>query len=64
MDDTIVPLRATLAQAGNENVALSILVCPLIRGTSSMIPSGTETKGYVKSDTKVQIDIIKEDDVE
>ncbi len=64
VDDTIVPLRATLAQAGNENVALSLMVCPLIRGTSSMIPSGTETKGYVKSDINVQLDLIKENDVD
>ncbi len=54
MDNTIVPLRATLSQTGHENVALSFLVCPFIKGTSSMIPSGTETKAYVNYDTKVK----------
>ncbi len=44
VDNTIVPLRATLSQTGYENAALSLLVCTFIKGTSSMIPSGTETK--------------------
>lgn len=55
VDNTRVPLRASLSQEGSEQVALSWLVCPFITGTSSMIPSGTETKAYVDYDTKIRI---------
>ena len=53
-DKTIVPLRANLSQTGDEKVALSWMICPFIKGTQSMIPSGTETKAYVDYDTKVE----------
>ena len=56
VDDTRVPLRANLSQTGDEKVALSWMVCPFIKGTSSMIPAGTETKAYVDYDTKIKID--------
>lgn len=54
VDNTKVPLRSSLSQTGDERVALSWLVCPFIKGTQSMIPSGTETKAYVDYDTKVE----------
>ncbi len=56
IDNTRVPLRANLSQTGDEKVALSWLVCPFIKGTSSMIPAGTETKAYVDYDTKIKIE--------
>jgi len=56
VDNTRVPLRANLSQAGDEKVALSWMVCPFIKGTSSMIPAGTETKAYVDYDTKTKIE--------
>ncbi|MCR4290216.1 MAG: hypothetical protein NUV86_08145 [Candidatus Scalindua sp.] len=55
VDNTIVPLRANLSQTGDEKVALSWMVCPFIKGTQSMIPSGTETKAYVDYDTILKI---------
>lgn len=55
VDNTRVPLRASLSQTGEEKVALSWMVCPFIKGTSSMIPAGTETKAYVDYDTKINI---------
>ncbi|MFZ2405434.1 MAG: hypothetical protein WAW41_09885, partial [Methylobacter sp.] len=42
-DNTRIPLRASLSQEGDERVALSWMVCPFIKGTSSMISAGTET---------------------
>lgn len=56
VDNTRVPLRAQLSQIGDEKVALSWLVCPFIKGTSSRIPAATETKAYVDYDTVVTID--------
>lgn len=55
VDGTRVPLRANLSQTGDEKVALSWMVCPFIKGTSSLIPAGTETKAYVDYDTKITI---------
>ena len=55
VDNTMVPLRATLSQHGEEKMAVSFLFCPFIKGTSSMIPVGTETKAYVDYDTKIQV---------
>lgn len=55
VDNTIVPLRANLSQTGDEKVALSWMVCPFIKGTQSMIPSGTETKAYVDYDTILKV---------
>lgn len=55
IDNTRIPLRANLSQEGDERVALSWMVCPFIKGTSSMIPAGTETKAYVDYDTKINI---------
>lgn len=55
VDNTRLPLRANLSQEGDEKVALSWMVCPFIKGTSSMIPAGTETKAYVDYDTKVKV---------
>ncbi len=54
VDDTRVPLRATLSQHGDEKVALSYVLCPFIKGTTAMIPAGTETKAYVDFDTKIE----------
>lgn len=61
MDNTIVPLRATLSQTGYENEALSLLVCTFIKGTSSMIPSGTETKALtlIQKLTEVVVSLIQ-----
>ena len=42
VDNTRVPLRANLSQTGDEKVALSWMVCPFIKGTSSIIPGGTD----------------------
>ena len=56
INNTRVPLRANLSQIGGEKVALSWMVCPFIKGTSSMIQAGTETKAYVDYDTKIEID--------
>lgn len=56
VDGTRVPLRANMSQSGDEKVALSWMVCPFIKGTSSMIPAGTETKAYVDYDTKLKIE--------
>jgi len=56
VDNTKVPLRANLSQTGDEKVALSWIVCPFIKGTSSTIPVGTETKAYVDYDTKIKIE--------
>jgi len=56
VDNTRVPLRAQLSQTGDEKVALSWMVCPFIKGTSSRIPAATETKAYVNYDTVVTID--------
>lgn len=55
IDNTKVPLRANLSQEGDERLALSWMFCPFIKGTSSMIPAGTETKAYVDYDTKINI---------
>lgn len=56
IDNTRVPLRANLSQTGDEKVALSWMVCPFIKGTSSMIHAGTETKAYVDYDTRIKIE--------
>jgi len=56
VDDTRVPLRANLSQTGDEKVALSWMICPFIKGTSSVIPAGTETKAYVDYDTTIKIE--------
>ena len=56
VDYTIVPLRASLSRVGEEKLAVSFLFCPLIKGTSSMIPAGTEAKAYVEYDTKILVD--------
>lgn len=55
VDGTRVPLDASLSQSGDEQVALSYMICPFIKGTSSMIPAGTETKAYVEYDTKISL---------
>jgi len=55
VDGTRVPLRASLSSTGNEQVALSYLICPLIKGTSSRVPAGTESKAHVDYDTRVTI---------
>ena len=55
VDDTRVPLRAQLSQTGDEKVALSWMVCPFIKGTSSRIPAATETKAYVDYKTVIKI---------
>lgn len=56
VDETRVPLRANLSQTGEENVAVSIIVCPFIKGTASMMNAGTEAKAYVDYNTKVNVD--------
>jgi hypothetical protein len=56
VDYTIVPLRANLSREGEEKLAVSFLFCPFIKGTSSMIPAGTEAKAYVEYDTKILVD--------
>ena len=55
VDNTRVPLRAQLAETGDEKVALSWMVCPFIKGSSSRIPASTETKAYVDYDTVIEI---------
>jgi len=55
VDNTMVPLRATLSQEGEEKLAVSFLFCPFIKGTSSIIPVGTEAKAFVDYDTKIQV---------
>jgi hypothetical protein len=55
VDNTMVPLRATLSQEGEEKMAVSFMFCPFIKGTSSIVPVGTETKAYVDYNTKIQV---------
>lgn len=55
VDGTRVPLRANLSATGDEQVAISWLVCPFIKGTASRIPAATETKAYVDYDTVIKI---------
>ena len=56
VDNTRVPLRASLSQEGDERMALSFLICPFIKGTSSMIKAGTETKAYVDYDIRINVE--------
>ncbi len=55
IDGTRVPLRATLADTGKDKVAVSIVICPFIKGGKSLLSSGTETKAFVDYDTKINI---------
>lgn len=55
VDGTMVPLRSTLSKSGEEKMAVSFLFCPFIKGTSSEIPVGTESKAYVDYDTKIHV---------
>ncbi len=54
VNGTKVPLRANLSRTGNEQVAMSFMICPFIKGTSSVIPADTETKAYVDYDTIIK----------
>lgn len=61
VDDSTVPLRATVSRGGEERQVLAIggaiLCLPLIlvRGTEGVIGSGTEFRGYVAGDREIVI---------
>ena len=67
VDSRRVPLRSTLAKAGEDNetssVAMGIICCPLfllMKGDEAVYPIGTEFKAYVAQDITFSISSLQQ----